>query len=261
VAAKRDQYEKLMKKEPFKELPEAQRKKVVEAVVALQKQVVTVEHYAGPDNPKDQSFTFATVIRCKSAKTVMAQVEALGKALKALFATPGGPPMQVQVNTQAETLGTLKVTEIRIQPPMPGQEVDRSITQVLGEPKIRVLAVAANDTTVVTTFGGGMDLLKRVVEIAQGPKQTQLDAETQAVARLLPANRSAEVFVNPHHSIELLRAITGRLGQPLPLGEWSSKKPFGAALVIDSDAVRVNGVIPLDMVKGMFDEMMAQRNR
>jgi hypothetical protein len=169
--------------------------------------------------------------------------------------------MQVQVNTQAETLGTLKVTEIRIQPPMPGQEVDRSITQVLGEPKIRVLAVAANDTTVVTTFGGGMDLLKRVVEIAQGPKQTQLDAETQAVARLLPANRSAEVFVNPHHSIELLRAITGRLGQPLPLGEWSSKKPFGAALVIDSDAVRVNGVIPLDMVKGMFDEMMAQRNR
>ncbi len=261
VSIKRDQYEKLMKAEPFRELPQAERKKIVDAVATLQEQVVTVEHYAGPNNPKDRAFAFATVIRCKSSKTVMAQVETLGKALKALFGTPGGLPMQVQVDTAAERIGTLDVAEIRIVPPMPGDEVKKTIADVLGEQKVRVLAVAANDSTVVTTFGGGMDLLKQVVQIAQGPRQTELEAETQAVARLLPANRAAEVFVNPHHSIELLRAITGKQGEELPLGEWTSKKPFGGALVIDRDAVRVSGVIPLDMVKGYFDLMMARMGR
>ncbi len=92
-----------------------------------------------------------------------------------------------------------------------------------------------------------------MVELPHSDKQTPFTDQAREIARLLPKNRTAEMYVDIRNTMSLANAIYGKMGNPMVVPEWTGKTPIAAALAIEPDAIRIAGAIPLSTIKGYFD--------
>ncbi|MFP4355981.1 MAG: hypothetical protein ACLFUJ_12730 [Phycisphaerae bacterium] len=254
LAIKKKQYEKLLNEEDGigQFLQKADRDKAINAVLGLQKQVTAVQHYAGPTGKDNPAFTFATVIGCKSSSDVLQRIREVSEVFLSITQKMGGP--QVLWKSKVAEIDQLPVHEINLSfGQQAGGEVGMMLNNILGDTKARLLVVAVDEKTVITTAGGNIEFLKQMVELLQSDKQTPLNDQAREIARLLPKNRTAEMYVDIRNTMSLANAIYGKMGNPMVVPEWTGKTPIAAALAIEPDAIRIAGAIPLSTIKGYFD--------
>ncbi len=266
---KKTQYAKLLQRGPLGHLiPKEDRHALIQHVADLQEQVLSVEHFLGPSRREidKASIAFASVVRCKSSKAVMEKVKALPELISPI-ATKAGMPVSLQYKAQAGKIGNVDVAEIRINlPVMMIPDLSKVLPVLTGDQKVRILAAPVDQNTVVITFAGGMEFLQEMVETSRRAGATKLDAETRAVAAMLPANRAAELYISPHNFLELYKSlgvrvykiVEGEDAAPGSMPTYRSKTPVAGAVVIDNGALRVHGLIPLSTIKGYVKMIQEQ---
>jgi len=250
----------------LKDLPAEQKARLSGLVKTASEQITGVQMVLGGAPAGKGLFGAAFVIQCKDSAKVKALLAEKAKFVEGLihhFAKdePDALKLKIRYVKGIETIGPVSADAITVEHPDLDtmEEQERSeMKKVLGEDKIRFLIAAADEKTVVVTFGGTKSMMLEALKVAGG-KGTIGTAPTdlQAIKHLQKKRQSVMLF-NAANLYDLIVAGMKAMApeEDPPPFKISCKVPIAAGVGVTGKSAHVVIYVPTELIKEVTGILM-----
>jgi hypothetical protein len=262
----------LLKSEALQGLPEEEKTRCRGLIQGMSDQVQGMQMVVGGAPTGSGLFGVSFVIHCKDAAKVKALLGEEAKLAQAMIRHFGGdePKLQkllVRYIEGVETVGSVTADAIEVQHPDLDtmKEDDRAkMKKVLGEDKVRFLIAAADNQTVVVTFGGSRPFLAEALKAAAGKGTIGTSPGDLAAMKHLPAKANGVMLLNGGNIYDLIVAGIKTMAPEteLPPFKVTCKTPIAMGSGTAGRSAHVVFYVPTDLVKelaGVFMMLGAAR--
>ena len=211
-------------------------------------------------------FQQVQVMRGDSAAFQSSQREifhAMNDIMKMLPQTPG-MTTSFEVRPGARTVDGVKLdeleTKMNLDESNPQAAQAKQILSVMYGPNgMTGVSGAVDAKTLVTVQGGADQLVSDAIAAAKaGTDPLAANAGVKTVAAQLPKDRSMVVYINVGNIVNTTLRMAKQF-IPVQVKLPADLPPIGVTAGSDGNAMRVDGVIPMDLVKGIFAAVMEAR--
>jgi len=240
-------------------ITDAQIAKVTKLLTSLGEQVKAIQLVGGGPPGETGLFGVSVVMDCKDVGKVKAALSEGVAALESVLKEMGGKDakgLKIAYQKGVEMVGTTPVDAISVSDPGLAEmdEKDRAeMKKVLGEDKIRVLLAAADDNTLVLTFGGSNAMMTKALATAKAASGTILQAAGTAEAtQHMPKQPEMLVLFNAGNLTDLLLSAMKKMEPEeeavLPF-KLTCKVPLAIGVGVEKNAAHMAIYVPTKLVK------------
>jgi hypothetical protein len=247
-------------------ITDAQIAKVTKPLAALGKQVKAIQLVGGGPAGDAGLFGLSLVIDCKDITKVKAALSEGANALEGVIKETGGEDakgLKIAYQKGVEMVGTTPVDAITVSHPElaeMGEEDRAEMKKVLGEDKFRILLAAADDNTLVLTFGGSSAMMAKALATAKASNGTVLQAPGTAEAtQHMPKRPEMLLLVNAGNFADLMLSAMKKMDPEeeavLPF-KLSCKVPLAIGVGVKKNAAHMAIYVPNKLVKEIAELAM-----
>jgi hypothetical protein len=245
--------------------------KIMKLNEACAEQVTATQLAIGGAPEGSGLFGVAVVISCKDSgkmRAILADAaDTLTDAIQSVIPGRDSADLKIAYTKEIEKVGDVFADAIEVQHPQMAKMSDREkqeMKKVLGEDRVRALVAAADDKTVVITFGGSTAMLAETLKVAKGGGTIPKDAGVMAAMKVLPKNPQSVIMIDAANALAVIKKGADTLGAPMPPIEMTGKTPLAAGSGMAGSRAQVTFFVPTDLVKdivNMVNVMTSRSNR
>ena len=258
--------DKVLADESMAKVPEETKAKIKELVIGFNEQVTGMQFVGGGAPEGSGLFGLACVIQCKDAETVKAMLAdsaAVTETLiKSLIDDEDVQELKISYIEAADTAGEAQVDAIRITHPELDEmdEEDKAeMKKVLGVDGVRLLIAAADENTVVVTFGGSQAFLSEAIKTAGGGGTIPAGEELAEALKYMPDKPTGIMLLNVGNLFEVIlkgvKVMQDNEEAMLPV-QIMTKTPIAIGTGVQENAVRVVAYVPNSLIKEAVGTVM-----